>query len=73
MHLLTLDSTSLDRVGYDPASKVLLVIFRDRSSYHYFGVPNAVFENLRAAPSKGACFNHTIRGVYSFLPARWED
>jgi hypothetical protein len=73
MHLLTPDSTSLDRVGYDPASKVLLVVFRDRSSYHYFGVPNEVFENLRTAPSKGAYFNHAIRGAYNFLPVRWED
>ena len=39
MQLLTLDSTSLDRVGYDPACKVLLVVFRDRSSYHNYGVP----------------------------------
>jgi KTSC domain len=73
MRLLILDSTSLDRVGYDPVSKVLLVVFRDHSSYHYFGVPNAVFENLRGAPSKGAYFNHAIRGAYRFLPARWED
>lgn len=73
MYLLRLESTSLDRVDYDPDSKVLLVVFRDRSSYRYFGVPDAVFESLREAPSKGAYFNHAIRGAYSFLPARWED
>lgn len=73
MHLLILHSTSLDRVGYEPASKVLQVIFRDRSSYHYFGVPEAVFESFREAPSKGAYFNRAIRGAYSFAPARWQD
>lgn len=73
MYLLTPDSTSLDRVGYDPARKVLLVVFRDRSAYRYFGVPGTVFENLREAPSKGAYFNHVIRGAYSFLPAQCED
>ena len=73
MLTLTMDSTSLNRVEYDPPSKVLLVVFRDRSSYQYCGVPNAVFENLRDAPSKGAYFNHAIRGVYDFLPVRWED
>lgn len=73
MLLLTLGSTSLDRVGYDPASKVLLVVFRDRSSYHYYGVPYAVFENLRSAPSKGAYFNRAIRGSYRFLPVPGED
>jgi hypothetical protein len=65
MHLFTVDSTSLDRVGYDPASKALMVVFRDRSSYTYFGVPQAVFEKLRQAPSKGAYFNQAIRRAYS--------
>lgn len=73
MQLLRLDSTSLDRVGYDPDSKVLLVVFRDHSSYHYDGVPYAIFENLRQASSKGAYFNCAIRGSYSFRPVRWED
>lgn len=72
MQLLPLDSTGLDRVGYDPSNQVLLVVFRDRSSYHYYGVPSAVFENLRLAASKGAYFNHSIRGVYRFAPARRE-
>jgi hypothetical protein len=73
VHLLSLESTNLDRVGYDPGSQELLVIFQDRSSYRYFGVPAVVFENLRTAPSKGAYFNYAIRGAYTFLPARCED
>jgi lysyl-tRNA synthetase class 2 len=73
MRLLSLESTSLDRVGYDPSSKVLLVVFDDRSSYRYFGVPAAVFENLRNAPSKGAYFNYAIRGAYAFQSAKCED
>jgi len=72
MCLLTLDSTSLDRVGYDPDTEVLLVVFRDRSAYRYFGVPNAIFENFRRAPSKGTYFNHAIRGAYGFEVARVE-
>ena len=72
MYLLTLDSTSLDRIGYDPTTEVLLVVFRDRSAYRYFGVPNAIFENFQTALSKGAYFNHAIRGVYGFQVARLE-
>jgi len=72
MYLLDLHSTSLDRVGYDPEAEVLLVVFRDRSAYRYFGVPNAVFENFQTAPSKGAYFNHAIRGAYRFQVARLE-
>jgi len=48
------------------------VVFRDRSAYRYFGVPNAVFENFQTAPSKGAYFNHAIRGAYRFQVARLE-
>lgn len=73
MYLLIPDSTSLNRVGYDPTSRVLLVVFRDRSAYRYFGVPIDVFENLREAPSKGTYFNHSIRSSYSCRPARCED
>jgi lysyl-tRNA synthetase, class II len=73
MRLLSVDSTSLGRVGYDPARRVLMVVFRDRSTYCYFDVPVAVFESLQDAPSKGAYFNGAIRGSYDFLPARCED
>ena len=73
MYVLRLDSTSLDRVDYDPSNGALLVVFRDRSSYRYYDVPATVFEQLREAPSKGAYFNHAIRGIYNFLPVRWED
>jgi lysyl-tRNA synthetase, class II len=61
-----------ERVGYDPNTEVLLVVFRDRSAYRYFGVPNAIFENFQTAPSKGTYFNRVIRGAYGFQVARVE-
>ena len=70
---LTWDSTSLERVDYAPHTEVLLVVFRDRSVYHYFGVANAIFEIFQTAPSKGAYFNHVIRGAYGFQVARGES
>ena len=73
MHVLRLDSTSLDRVDYNPSNRVLLVVFRDRSSYRYYDVPATVFEQFREAPSKGAYFNHSVRGTCSFLRVRGED
>ena len=69
---LTLVSTSLERVSYDPDTQILLVVFRDRSAYRYFSVPNAIFESFRTAPSKGAYFNHVIRSAYGFQVARVE-
>src|SRR3569832_863869 len=73
MHLLSLDSTSLARGSYDPLAEGLVLVFRDRSAYRYFGVPNVIFENLRKAPSKGAYFNVAIRGAYGFQVAALED
>jgi len=72
MELLSLHSTSLDRVGYDPHTEVLLVVFRDRSAYRYFGVPSAIYESFQTAASKGAYFNLAIRGAYGFQVATRE-
>jgi hypothetical protein len=72
MCLLKLHSTSLDRIGYDPNTEVLLVVFHDRSAYRYFDVPNIIFESFQIAPSKGAYFNRVIRGAYDFQLARVE-
>jgi hypothetical protein len=69
---LTLVSTSLERVSYDPVTEILLVVFRDGSAYRYFGVPNAIFESFQTAPSKGAYFNHVIRSAYGFQVASLE-
>lgn len=59
-------STTLARVAYDPASLILQLEFRSHEVYRYFGVPPGVHQQLIAADSKGAYFNRNIRGRFLF-------
>jgi KTSC domain len=67
MKTTAVQSATLAMIGYDDAGGILELEFLSRAVYRYFGVPGAVYEALLAAPSKGSCFNHTIRGVFPHL------
>ena len=66
MRVVTVESTTLARVAYDEASKVLQLEFCSRAVYLYFDVPTAVHQALLAAPSMGRYFNHAIRGRFPY-------
>jgi KTSC domain len=60
-----IDSSAIESVEYDESLQKLLVKFRDSGeTYAYFMVPRATFENLMAAPSKGAYVNRRIKPKY---------
>jgi hypothetical protein len=60
-------STELASVGYEEATSILEVEFQKGGIYQYFGVPMQVHEQLMAAPSKGAYFNHVVKkGGYPY-------
>lgn len=60
------ESTTLSGIGYDAALRILYLEFVDNSAYRYHEVPNAIFDELLSAPSKGVCFNRTIRGRFVY-------
>jgi hypothetical protein len=66
MPVTAVESTTLARVGYNEARKVLQLEFRSRAVYQYSGVPSAVHQALLGAPSKGRYFNRFIRGRFSY-------
>jgi KTSC domain len=61
-----LESTTLVKVSYDDARKLLQLEFCSRAVYQYFSVPAVVHQSLLAAPSKGRYFNHAIRGRFPY-------
>jgi hypothetical protein len=63
-------SSNIRSVGYDSASRTLEVEFHTGSIYQYFGVPEAVYQTLMRAASKGAYFQEHIRDRYSFRQVR---
>jgi lysyl-tRNA synthetase class 2 len=61
MNEMRVESTTLRAFAYDGGSGILQLEFCTRAIYHYCGVPAAVYEALRDAPSKGGYFNRVIR------------
>jgi hypothetical protein len=61
---IAVQSSSLANVAYDSCQAILRVEFRDGTAYQYTGVPFRTYHDLLRADSKGAYFNHCIRGVF---------
>lgn len=63
----TPESTCFSRVGYDSRNKVLIVVFRDSGAeYHYYDVPEDVWESFYDSASLGKYFNANIKGYYEY-------
>lgn len=60
------ESSSLASVGYDAATAVLEIAFREGGVYQYFQVPSRVYRELMEADSHGAYFTRFVRPVYRF-------
>ncbi|MBL8543218.1 MAG: KTSC domain-containing protein [Hyphomonadaceae bacterium] len=62
---VSVSSSAISQVDYDPRTAVLRVWFTSGKVYDYFGVPAALFEGLVNAPSVGRFFNDHIRDQFS--------
>jgi hypothetical protein len=62
----------IDRIAYDEDQGALSIWFRATGRYIYYGVPKAVYDALRSAPSAGRYFNDCIKRRYrcAFDPDR---
>lgn len=66
MERVSVESSSIRSVGRDPASCTMEVEFSNGRVYRYFDVPEAVYDALLRAPSKGRYFNERVRGAYRY-------
>lgn len=67
MNWISVESTNLIRVRYDPSMYVLEIEFKGGRQYQYFDVPESVFEGLCAAVgAHGEYFNANIRGQFRY-------
>jgi KTSC domain-containing protein len=62
MQLESVNSSAIRAIGYDGST--LTVEFHTGRTYEHPDVPDAVFEGLMQAPSKGTYYNQHIRGKY---------
>jgi hypothetical protein len=65
--IATPDSSAIVGFGYKKEKRVLTVEFKEgRRRYDYFDVPEALFERMKAAASKGQFFAENIRDAYRY-------
>lgn len=59
-------SSNVASIGYDPASKTLEVAFNNGSVYQYYNVPQGVFDQFKAAPSKKQFLAYHIKDSFPY-------
>lgn len=57
-------SSDLAEVGYDRDTMTLEVEFHNGAIYQYFDVPDAVYQELMGAASKGRFFNANVKNSF---------
>ena len=67
MDWVPVESTSLNAVKYEAESLNLFIEFEHGAIYRYSTVPQAIFDGMLAAESKGQFFNANIRNVYPYV------
>jgi len=65
--MIFVDSSTVEAIGYDPATRELHVRFvKSGEIYVYYEVEEWVFEDFKRADSKGIFLNTTIKDNYNF-------
>ncbi len=63
MKLHDVESSMMNTIGYDEATKTLLIVFNSGKTYEYADVPADVFAEFLDAESKGQFFHAAIDDV----------
>ncbi|HEX9965968.1 MAG TPA: KTSC domain-containing protein [Allosphingosinicella sp.] len=63
-----LSSSVIERIVYDEEAANLFISFRETGRYLYSGVPRAIYDGLKKAPSPGRYFNECIKRRFPCRP-----
>lgn len=66
MEHISVSSSHLRSVGYEPDSSTLEIKFRGGGFYRYYNVPLSVYNGLMAASSHGRYLHRHIKGRYQY-------
>jgi len=59
-------STNIEKVGYDPTTLELQVVFRSGAAYRYVGVPQEIYDEFKGVGFSGRFLNSTIKNAYPY-------
>lgn len=66
MEMQFVDSSNIERIGYDSNSSTLRIEFKSNRTYDYSNVPENIFHELKNAPSVGGYHAKNIKNFYSY-------
>lgn len=66
MEMHFVDSSNIERIGYDSNSSTLRIEFKSNKTYDYFNVPENTFNELRHASSIGSYHAAYIKNSFPF-------
>lgn len=61
------NSSTIEAIGYDPATQLLKVKFKSGGTYHFESVPADAHHRLTAAESVGKHFHKHIKGAFKSM------
>ena len=64
--IATPESSNISGFDYIKETQVLIVEFKNGGRYNYYDVPEAVFEGMKAASSKGQFLAQNVKNVYRY-------
>lgn len=70
MDRITVTSSNIRSIGYDPTSETLEVEFRSGELYQYTGVPAVAYQGIMKAESHSKYLNAHIKGRFPYRHIR---
>ena len=67
MEMQFVDSSNIERIGYDANSNTLRVEFKSNRTYDYSNVPESVYNDLKSASSVGSYLAKNIKNSYPYI------
>ncbi|PRY50338.1 KTSC domain-containing protein [Arcticibacter pallidicorallinus] len=59
-------SSVISSYHFEPSSRTLTVVFLSGMVYEYQGVPESLYDEMKAVKSKGTFLNKRVKGVYPY-------
>ncbi|HBS07175.1 MAG TPA: KTSC domain-containing protein [Leptospiraceae bacterium] len=64
MEMISFDSKAIKAAGYDEATRIMKITFKEGKTFTFCNVPPAIYHGLRDAVSKGGYYHDHIKGRY---------
>jgi len=66
----SVSSSNISSIGYDSESRTLEIEFHSGGVYHYFDVPQSIYDELMHASSHGSYFHRYVKDRYRWAKIR---